>query len=154
MAKVQFKNFEEFRQMDGQELPVGDWITISQEMIQHFADATLDYQWIHVDEERSKKESPFGTTIAHGFMSASMLSHMIESLVHIETARMGVNYGMNRLRFPHPVLAGSRLRLHCKIGGITDYQNRGIKVIWNCEVEIEGIEKPACVADFISLVFD
>ena len=106
-----YKDLAEFKLGVGEQF-VSDWITITQDMINKFAEATLDFQWIHIDSERAKKESPFGgTTIAHGFMSVSMLSKFLEETVKIESVKMGVNYGLDKVRFPHPVPSNSKLRL-------------------------------------------
>ena len=151
---MEFNNFEAFKKHKGQALPDSDWMTVTQEMINDFAKATLDFQWIHVDVERAKKYSPFGGPIAHGFMSISLVPKLLEGVVKIKSAKMGVNYGLNKLRFPHPVPAGSRLRLKSKVVDVEDYGDNGIKTTWDCTLEIEGIEKPACVAEFISLAFE
>ena len=149
-----YKDLAEFKLGVGEQF-VSDWITITQDMINKFAEATLDFQWIHIDSERAKKESPFGgTTIAHGFMSVSMLSKFLEETVKIESVKMGVNYGLDKVRFPHPVPSNSKLRLHVKIDKVTDQGPTGVKVFWNCTLEIEGADKPACVATFISLAFE
>ncbi len=149
-----FKNLAEFKQGVGEQF-TSDWITITQDMINKFAEATLDFQWIHIDAERAKKESPFGgTTIAHGFMSVSMLSKFLEETVKIESVKMGVNYGLDKVRFPHPVPSNSKLRLHVKIDKVADQGPTGVKVFWDCTLEIEGAPKPACVATFISLAFE
>ncbi len=153
MKQLVCENFEAFRNYQGKALPEGDWIVVTQEMINNFAKATMDFQWIHIDEARAKKDSPFKTTIAHGFMSVSLLSKMLEDLVVVKTATMGVNYGLNKVRFPSPVLVNDKLRLKANIGSIEDYNNGGLKITWNCIVEIHNKEKPACVADFISLMF-
>lgn len=154
MAKLVVENFEDFRELEGKELPLGDWITVSQEMINDFAKATGDFQWIHVDVEKAKKYSPFKNPVAHGFMSVSLLSKMLEELIQVKSAQMGVNYGLNKVRFPSPVLVDSRLRLLSNISSIEDYGDKGLKITWNCTVEIEGSEKPACAAEFISLMFN
>jgi len=139
MAKLELENLAEFKKMEGQALPVGEWIEVTQEMVNAFARATLDFQWIHIDVERSKKESPFKAPIAHGFMSVSLLSKMLEDLVFIKSAKMGVNYGLNKVRFPHPVPVGSRLRLVGEIQSVEPYGDNGVKTIWDCIVEIEGV---------------
>ncbi|GAA4271859.1 MaoC family dehydratase [Aquimarina gracilis] len=154
MNQLICKNFEEFKTHVGKPLPTGEWITVTQEMINAFAETTQDFQWVHVDVERAKKESPFKKTIAHGFLSISLLSKMLMDLVVVESAVMGVNYGLNKVRFPHPVPVDSRLRLHSSLQHIEPYAENGIKITWDCAVEIEGIEKPACVAEFISLLFE
>lgn len=154
MAKLVFTDLNEFRIYEGKELPTGDWITITQEMINDFAKATLDFQWIHVDVEKANKYSPFKKPVAHGFMSVSLLSKMLGDLVEIKSVQMGVNYGLNRVRFPNPVLVDSKLRLNGKVATIEDYAESGAKVTWHCSVEIQGSEKPACVAEFVSLMFE
>ncbi len=151
---MEVKDFATFKTMVGQELPATDWITVTQEMINDFAKATLDFQWIHIDVERAKKESPFGGPIAHGFLSASLLPEFIAKSLSLKSAKMGVNYGMNKLRFPHPVPAGSRLRAKCTVGNVEDYGENGIKTTWNVVMEIEGVEKPAVVAQMVSLAFE
>ncbi|MEK6154992.1 MaoC family dehydratase [Flavobacteriaceae bacterium 3-367] len=154
MEKLVCKNFEEFRELKGKELPLGDWIQVTQDMINAFAEATLDFQWIHVDVEKAKKHSPFKAPVAHGFMSVSLLSKMLEDLITVESMQMGVNYGLNKVRFPHPVVVDSKLRLKGKILDIENYGDTGLKVAWDCMVEINGVEKPACVAEFVSLMFE
>ncbi|MBP2832053.1 MaoC family dehydratase [Aquimarina sp. U1-2] len=154
MNQLTCKNFEEFKTYEGKSLPTGAWITVTQEMINAFAEATLDHQWVHVDLERIKKESPFKKPIAHGFLSVSLLSKMLMDLLIVKTSVMGVNYGLNKVRFPHAVVVNSRLRLHSRIQKIENYNSNGLKITWDCTVEIENIEKPACVAEFISLMFE
>lgn len=153
MAKLVLEDFEAFRELEGRNLPDGDWMTVTQEMINHFAKATGDFQWIHVDIEKAIKHSPFKKPVAHGFMSVSLLSKMLEDLIQVKSAQIGVNYGLNKVRFPSPVLVNSRLRLVGSISNIEDYGDTGLKITWVCTVEIEGSEKPACVAEFISLMF-
>ncbi|MGB5818130.1 MAG: MaoC family dehydratase [Saonia sp.] len=154
MEKLECKNFVEFREQEGKDLPVGDWITVTQKMINAFAEATLDFQWIHVDEEKARKYSPFKAPVAHGFMSVSLLSKMLGDVMEVQSVQMGVNYGLNKVRFPHPVIVDSKLRLRGKIAHIEDYGDNGLKITCNCTVEIQGIEKPACVAEFVSLMFE
>jgi len=154
MNKLICKNFEELKAYEGKSLPIGAWLTVTQEMINAFAEATQDFQWVHVDLERIKKESPYKKPIAHGFLSVSLLSKMLMDLIHIESLAMGVNYGLNKVRFPHPVAVNSKLRLHSSIQIIESYAENGLKITWDCSVEIEGINKPACVAEFISVMFE
>ena len=154
MAKLIIKDFNAFRELEGKQLPEGDWIIVSQEMINDFAKATGDFQWIHVDVEKATKYSPFKKPVAHGFMSLALLSQMIGELIEVKSARMGVNYGLNKVRFPSPVLVGSRLQLITSILKIEEYGDAGLKITWNCMVNIEGSDKPACVAEFISLMFE
>jgi acyl dehydratase len=139
--------------MEGKSLPDSEWITITQDMINDFANATLDKQWVHVDVERAKRESPFKSTIAHGFMSLAMLSKMLEDLIYIESVKMGLNYGLNKVRFPHPVPVNSKLQMQSSIKSIEDQQG-GVKITFSCTVVIEGIEKPACVAEFLAIMFE
>ena len=115
MARVAFGNLEELAAKVGQEVVVSDWLEVTQERINQFADATGDHQWIHVDVERARRESPFGTTIAHGFLTLSLLSHFLNNSLEFGNSKMGVNYGCNRLRFTAPVKAGSRLRARFKL---------------------------------------
>jgi len=154
MAKLVLENFDAFRGLEGKNLPDGDWMTVTQEMINDFAKATGDFQWIHVNVEKATKYSPFKKPVAHGFMSVSLLSKMLEELIRVKSAQMGVNYGLNKVRFPSPVLVDSRLRLVGSISKIENYGDTGLKIIWNCTVEIEGSEKPACAAEFLSLMFE
>lgn len=135
---LQFKNLTEFKSMVGKELPSTEWYTISQQMINDFANATLDKQWIHVDEERAAKESPFKSTVAHGFMSVAMISRMLEGMFTVESVKMGLNYGLNKVRFPNPVPVNSNLRMLTAIKDIEDIENNGIKVIFTCVIEIQG----------------
>lgn len=149
-----FNNLSEFEQMLGKKLPVGEWYTITQQMIDDFANATLDKQWIHVDVERAKKESPFQKTIAHGFMSVAMISKLLESLFQIKSVTMGLNYGLNKVRFPNPVPVDSELRIHAEVVQMERLSSKGCKVTFLCTIEIKGEEKPACVAEFIAALFE
>ncbi len=143
-----------FQQVEGQDLGRSEWITITQEMVNDFAESTRDHQWIHIDPERAARETPFGGTIAHGFLTVSLLSGMIESMVSLQSAKMGVNYGLNKIRFTDVVPTGSRLRLHLKVGSISLLPPNGVKVFWDCTIEREGSQKPACIAEFITLMYE
>ena len=127
---------------------------MTQEMIDAFALATRDDQWIHTDPVRAAEASPFGTTVAHGFLSLAMVSAMIGQTVVLRSMKMGVNYGLNRVRFPSPIPVDSRVRLRCRAGGIQAMDNGGLKVVWQCEVELEHSPKPACVCELISVIFE
>lgn len=153
MGRLHFKDIAGFKEMIGKELPHSEWITVTQEMINDFANATLDKQWVHVDEARAAKESPFGFTIAHGFMSLALVSKMLEDLVVVESVKMGLNYGLNYVRFPHPVPVNSRLQMQSSVKAIED-QQQGVKITFECKVVIEGVEKPACVAEFLGMMFE
>lgn len=150
---LEFKDVTAFVNYDKKTLPLSDWILVTQEMINDFASATLDKQWIHVDVEKAKRESPYGCTIAHGFMSVSLLSKFLGDLIHIKSLKMGLNYGLNSVRFINPVLVNRQLRLNSVIKAIEPHKN-GIKVIFSCTVEIKGEEKPACVAEFLALFIE
>lgn len=141
---------EELKSLIGQEVAVSDWVAISQERINMFADATGDHQWIHIDVERSRKESPYGGTIAHGFLTLSLLPMLMESAVSIPMSKMGVNYGLNKVRFPAPVPVGSKVRARMILQGVEDIEN-GAQLIWKVTVEREGGDKPVCIAESISL---
>lgn len=154
MEVLQFDGFEDFKLMKGKELPVGNWYTITQQMINDFANATLDHQWIHVDEEKAIKEGPFKSTVAHGFMSVAMISKMLEDVFAIKSLKMGLNYGLNKVRFPNPVTVNSELRMHSLVKSIENLTNNGIKVTFICTIEIRGKEKPACVAEFLVALFE
>ncbi len=149
-----FDNLTAVKAHKGRTLGPSDWLTVTQEMVNDFAKATLDFQWIHTDMERAQKESPFGGPIAHGFMSLSLLPKLMEGLAEIKTSDMTVNYGLNKVRFPHPVPCGCRIRMHCSLFDVEDFGENGIKSTWDAVVEIEGIEKPACVAQFIFIDFE
>lgn len=123
-------------------------------MINDFANATLDKQWIHVDEKRAAQESPFKSTVAHGFMSVAMISRMLEETFSIKSIKMGLNYGLNKVRFPNPVPVNSELRMLSSVKEIESLANNGIKVTFACVIEIKGQEKPACVAEFLAALFE
>ncbi len=144
-----FASLAELPPLVGQELAVSDWITVTQQQIDLFADATGDHQWIHVDPERAKS-GPFGTTIAHGFLTLSLLPRMVESALEIRQQRMSVNYGLNRVRFPAPVPAGSRLRARIKLLECEPLPDDGMQIVWQVTVEREGGEKPVCVAESVT----
>jgi acyl dehydratase len=142
-----FETIAEFKDLVGQEIGVSDWITVTQERIQLFADATNDHQWIHLDAERAKA-GPFGTTIAHGFLTLSLLPEMAASAFGVRETRMGVNYGLNKVRFPAPVPSGSRLRGRFKLVGYEPLEG-GAQVTVQVTMEREGSDKPVCIAESI-----
>ena len=133
----------------GQEVVVSDWITITQAQVNLFAEATGDHQWIHVDVERAKA-GPFGAPIAHGFLTLSLLPRFFESSLHIAETRMGVNYGLNKVRFVSPVPVGSRLRARMKLLACDPIDNNGMQMTWEVTTEREGASKPVCVAESIA----
>ena len=132
----------------GEEVGVSPWIEISEERIDTFAKAIDDFQWFHVDRERAKR-SAFGGTIAHGFLTLSLLSHLSEQTFSYSDRKMGVNYGLNRVRFTSPVPSGSRVRARFTLAKHEPIENGGVQVTWNTVVEIEGKDKPALVAEWI-----
>ena len=132
----------------GEEVGVSPWVEITQARIDTFARAIEDFQWIHVDPARAK-DSPFGATIAHGFLTLSLLSHLSERTFSFADRRMGVNYGLNRVRFTSPVPSGSRVRARFSLAKYEPLEGDGVQVTWEVVVEIEGAQKPALVAEWI-----
>jgi acyl dehydratase len=132
----------------GEEVGVSPWLQVTQERIDTFAKAIDDFQFIHVDPERAKR-SPFGGTVAHGFLTLSLLSHLSEQTFSYKDRRMGVNYGLNRVRFTSPVPAGARVRARFMLAKYEPIEGNGVQVTWNAVVEIEGQDKPALVAEWI-----
>ena len=132
----------------GQEVGISPWVEITQERIDTFARAIDDFQWIHVDRERAKS-SPFGGTIAHGFLTLSLLSHLSERTFSFSDRKMGVNYGLNRVRFTSPVPSGSRVRARFTLSKFEPIEINGVQVTWTTTVEIDGSSKPALVAEWI-----
>jgi len=136
----------------GEEIHVGNWLTVDQSRINQFADVTDDHQWIHTDPERAQQESPFKTTIAHGFLTLSLLSVLTDSVdpetQKFPTAKMTVNYGLNQVRFPYPVKEGSNVRARTKIQSVTPIK-RGLEIVQEITVEIEGCRRPGCVAESV-----
>jgi acyl dehydratase len=132
----------------GEEVAVSPWIEITQERIDTFAKAIDDFQWIHVDRTRAKS-SPYGGTIAHGFLTLSLLSHLSEQTFAYSDRKMGVNYGLNRVRFTSPVPSGARVRARFTLAKYEKIEGNGVQVTWNTVVEIEGKDKPALVAEWI-----
>jgi acyl dehydratase len=139
----------ELKTLVGQEVAVSDWVEITQEQVNQFAEATGDHQWIHLDVERCKRESPFGGPIAHGFLTLSLLPMLMQSSLRMTDVRMGVNYGLNKVRFPAPVPVGSRVRSRTTVLSVEDIAG-GAQVTWQVVIEREGGDKPVCVAESIS----
>ena len=132
----------------GQEIAVGNWFEISQDRISQFAEATGDHQWIHVDPARAAAGSPFRTTIAHGFLTLSLLSMLIREAIQFTGIRMAINYGLNKVRFVSPVPVGSRIRARLAIGSVEEIGG-AVQVTWSATVERAGSDKPACVAEWL-----
>ncbi|MGV3493707.1 MAG: MaoC family dehydratase [Ramlibacter sp.] len=142
------ETLDELRSLVGQEVAVSDWITVTQEQVDLFAQATGDDQWIHVDVERARS-GPFGAPIAHGFLTLSLIPRFFMMALEIPS-RMSINYGLNRVRFTSPVPVGSRLRARMKLQACDDVADNGVQMTWLVTVEREGAEKPACVAETLS----
>jgi acyl dehydratase len=149
MAETTVSGVEGVQGLVGQHLGHSEWVTITQEQVNQFADATGDHQWIHVDPERAKKDSPFGGPIAHGYLTLSLLPMLMPQIVEITGFRMGVNYGTEKVRFPSPVPVGSRVRAGATLDSVTPFDG-GITMVVTVTVEIEGGTKPAMVATTVS----
>jgi acyl dehydratase len=139
----------ELKEWVGREVGSSDWIPVSQAIIDQFAEATGDHQWIHVDVPRAQAETPFKSTIAHGFLTLSLLSQMLPQVFVFKTARMGLNYGLNKLRFTAPVPSGSRVRGHFVLKALEDFDG-GVQMTWGVTVEVEGSSKPCLVAEWLT----
>ena len=144
-----FQTLAELSDLVGQEVAVSEWLTITQEQINLFAQATGDHQWIHVDVERAKA-GPFGATIAHGLLTLSLIPQFFQTAIDIREVGMGINYGLNKVRFTSPVPVGSRLRARLKLLSSEPIDNRGRQMAWEVLVEREGSSKPVCVAESIA----
>jgi acyl dehydratase len=149
MPAREITSVEELRSLVGQEVAVGDWFEVTQDRINLFAEATGDHQWIHIDVERARAESPYGTTIAHGFLTLSLLSYLVSQTVAIKLPiKMGINYGLNKVRFPSAVPAGSKLRARAVLQSLEEIPG-GQQLIWSVTIEREGGDKPCCVAEWL-----
>jgi acyl dehydratase len=142
-------NLEALNGWVGREVAQSDWMTIDQQRIQQFADATDDHQWIHLDAERARRESPYKAPIAHGYLILSLLPAMFASCVHIDGVGMTINYGLDRVRLPAPVLAGQRVRGLLGLDRL-DPVAGGVQAHWSCTVEVEHGDKPVCVAQMLA----
>jgi acyl dehydratase len=145
-----FTDIDELRTAVGQVLGESDWVVVTQEVIDLFAEATGDHQWIHVDRERAKA-SPFGTTIAHGFLTLSLVPQMAYRIYGVGKIEAGLNYGCNKVRFITPVPSGSRVRTRLKLLSLED-TSKGVRVTSEATVELEGAERPACTAELVSVL--
>lgn len=140
---------QSLKDLIGREIATTDWFPVSHERIQQFAEVTEDRQWIHMDRERAQRESPYGTTIAHGFLILSLLSRFKGQAIHIRGGfRMAINYGLNRVRFPAPVRAESNIRVHFTLQSLKDVPD-AVEAVFHAKVEIQGVDKPCCVAEWI-----
>jgi len=149
----EFNSIEDLLPLVGQEVAVSDWVMIDQDRIDRFAAATGDFQWIHVDAQRAAT-GPFGTTVAHGFLTLSLVPLLTQQAIVIQNTRLGVNYGLNKVRFPAPVPVGSRLRGRFKLEQIDALSPMmgvpGAQLVWEVTIERDGSEKPVCVAQTVS----
>lgn len=140
---------EDLKNHIGQEIGVSEWFPVTQQQIQQFADATGDHQWIHVDVERAQRESPYKATIAHGFLTLSLLPQFTPQVIRIKNGmRMGINYGLNRLRFVSPVRAGARIRARYTLQSLKDF-GEGLEIVYQVTVEGEGLAKPCLAAEWV-----
>jgi acyl dehydratase len=153
MPTLQLQSPRDRRDKIGREVVVSDWLEISQERIDQFAEVTDDRQWIHIDVERARRDSPYHSTVAHGFLTVSMLSRLLNDSLKFSTVRMGLNYGFNRLRFTGPVPAGSRLRGRFTLNRLEEIEG-GVQTTWGVIVECEGTEKPCMVAEWVTRRYD
>ena len=149
---TEVESVEKLGEFVGREAGVSEWLEVSQERIRRFAEATEDRQWIHTEPERAALESPFGGTIAHGFLTLSLLSELGRTALSVGGVRMGINYGLNRVRFVSPVPAGSRIRGRFRLAALEEIRG-GAEAAWKVTVEREGGEKPCCVAEWLVRYF-
>jgi acyl dehydratase len=149
MAPVTTNGIEELKELIGREIGPSDWREVTQELVNTFAEVSGDDQWIHVDVERAKTDSPFGTTIAHGNLTLSMIDGFRKDLIQSQGFALGVNYGWNKVRFPAPVPVGSRLRARAEVVSVDEAGGGWFQVVTRFTVEVDGNEKPACVAESV-----
>ena len=153
MAARVIEGIDELRTLVGQEVGVSEWFTMGQDRIGAFPDTTEDRQWIHLDRDRALRESPYRSTIAHGFLTLSMLSEFSREAVDIRGEfKMRINYGLNRVRFPAPVPSGARIRGKFTLAAVEDFDG-GVQVVWNAVVEVEGGTKPAVAAEWLTRLY-
>lgn len=149
MSTTEIQDIEKLREWVGQEVAVSDWFEVSQARIDQFAEATGDRQWIHIDTEWARRESPYGTTIAHGFLTLSLTSFLMsQAITFRQRPRMRINYGLNRVRFPAAVRSGARLRARLVLRALEDIAG-GVQATWDVSMECEGAAKPCCVAEWL-----
>jgi acyl dehydratase len=149
MKATRFAGIADAKTMLGQEIGISDWMLIDQERVNGFAQVTGDQQWIHVDVERARRESPFGGPIAHGYLTVSLLAKFAGECIAVDGIRLAVNYGLNRVRFAAPVKVGSRIRARFVLAAVDDIDG-GAQMQWQATIEIEGGEKPACIAEMLT----
>jgi|688.fasta_scaffold33321_6 acyl dehydratase len=147
-----FATLDDLAACVGQHVATSDWVEITQQKVNLFAQATGDHQWIHVDEERAR-QGPFGAPIAHGFLTLSLLSQFFDKTINVVSKSMGVNYGLNKVRFMAPVPVGSSLRAHLHLHSATPIDGGGVQLQWNVTVEREGSDKPVCAAESLVRIY-
>jgi acyl dehydratase len=149
MPPIVLEKLQSLKDFVGREIATTDWFLVTQERIRQFAEATEDRQWIHIDPERAERESPYGTAIAHGFLTLSLLSYFIRQAIQIpRDVRLSVNYGLNRVRFPAPVRAGSEIRARVTLQSLKDLPD-GVEAVFGISMECKGAAKPCCVAEWV-----
>lgn len=148
MAKVHIPAVRDLLDWAGKEVGVSDWVDVNQQVVDMFAEATGDRQWIHVDPERARKESPYGRTIAHGYFTLSLAPRLRAEIVEVEKKKMIINYGINKLRFPAPLPVGEKVRMRARIDSADEVKG-GVQTIWTLTFEVTGQDKPACVVEAI-----
>jgi acyl dehydratase len=149
MKATRFAGIDDAKARTGQEIGFSDWMMIDQDRVNAFAQVTGDQQWIHVDVERARRESPFGGPVAHGYLTVSLLAKFAGECIAVDGIRLAVNYGLNRVRFAAPVKVGSRIRARFVLAAVDDIDG-GAQLQWQATIEIEGGEKPACVAEMLT----
>ena len=154
MPKTFINGNAALRDFIGKDLPPSTWVEVTQETINKFAEATGDHQWIHVDTERAKNESPYKTTIAHGFLTLSLLPQLLDAAMDMPPSRMGINYGLNKVRFTGAVPAGSRVRAVFNLAAVDDLPDNGVQMQWNATVYREGADKPVLIAESLARRFE
>jgi len=152
MTTTHIESLTELQTRVGSEVALSDWFEVTQERINLFAEATEDRNWLHIDPARAARESPFKETIAHGFLTLSLLSELMKLAMSVGGVRMGINYGLNRVRFVRPVAAGARIRGRFVLTALEPI-NGGVQAMWNVTVERDGSEKPCCVAEWLVRYF-
>lgn len=149
MPTLVLESLQPLKEYAGREIAVTEWLTISQDRVNQFADATGDHQWIHVDPERARRESPYGATVAHGFLTLSLLSLFLREAIQLPASvRQAINYGLNRVRFPAPVRAGEKIRGRIRLQSCKELPG-SLEAIYEITVEVESGEKPCCIAEWI-----
>lgn len=149
MPPVVFESWNALREFTGREIATSDWLRVTQERIGKFADATEDHQWIHLDRERADRESPYKTTVAHGFLTLSLMPFLVRQTVQVRAGvRLTVNYGLNRVRFPAPVRAGGSIRARISLASLNEFTD-SVEAVFGVSMEVQGETKPCCVAEWV-----